>query len=170
MFFSFKEVETIKGVKLSLALLFGLVFLFACVPNALGCYMDVKPGSYPNSINVHKNGVVTIALEDAQDEGQYIDSSSKIGIYLQDIEEGDPVPDYYNDFIEVTPERCEYTTSDLCPYPGTDTYYAQNVYLVKLNTQTLSGIFDGHSGDNLYLWIRYGGVIYKDSVRLIDNN
>ena len=68
----------IKGVKLSLALLCGLIFLFAFVPTALGC-MDIKPYSCPNSINVNNNGIVTIGI--GTDEHTYDE---------EDVEESTP--------------------------------------------------------------------------------
>ena len=177
----------IKGVKLSLALLCGLIFLFACVPTALGC-MDIKPYSCPNSINVNNNGIVTIGI--GTDEHTY--DEEDVEGYPVDYVFGSVILSLEKDGllvegpITVSPERYEYIADGLvlnsCP---SDDSYTGNGYLLKFSTKGFLPLFGDHVGeDGLYLRIEAGrlkdGVSYEeppsylfnttDSVRLISNN
>ena len=177
MFFSFKKVETIKGVKLSLALLCAFVFLFACVPTALSCSMDIKPGSYPNSINVDNNGVITIAVE--YKEGCSYDL---VEVSLeQKIDAGSVPPFTHFERIQVVPENYKLVDPVVIDPKLTglesDGYYKGPGYVVKFRTEDLSDVFFDPAGklytsgqDNLYLRINFGGVEYIDSVRLLSNS
>lgn len=148
-----------KGIKLSLVFLCVLVFLFACVPNAMGCNMDIKPGSYPNSINVDNNGVVTMALQDEDC------SPDTVNLYLY---RGD---EELSSLFNAIPNRYEYVNYlDINPYL-TGSIYKGPGYLVKFSTEDLSELFAGHVGEeNLYLRIQFPGFDSRDSVRLLSNN
>ncbi len=144
----------------------GLVFLIACMPNAMGCYLDIKPGSCPNSINVDSNGIVTIAIQDSSC------SPDNVDIYLEQKVNGT----YYilEKYEGVEPERYEYFSDFvLSPCPGTTTY-TEDVYVVKFRTQDLSSglnldkYVDGY--DNLYIEVKGDCFNGRDSVRLLSNN
>jgi len=177
----------IKGVKLSLALLCGLIFLFACVPTALGC-MDIKPYSCPNSINVNNNGIVTIGIgtnEHTYDENNVYDNSGKLysvddvfGSVLLSLEKDGSLVE---EPITVSPERYEYVADGLVlnSCPSGDSFTGAG-YLLKIKTEDLLKLFGDHVGEEgLYLRIEAGDLLEntpsylfntKDSVRLISNN
>lgn len=162
MFFSFKEVETIKGVKLSLALLCGFIFLFACMPTALGCEMDIKPGSYPNSINVNNKGVVTIAIEGS--EAAHL--SQNAILYLHQGESGPVIS-----CIGINSFKYEYVDDLEIDRYLTGNPYRTSGYIFKINTEDISKLAEGHLDEgDLYLALECGDLYGKDSVRLLSNN
>lgn len=160
-----------KGAKLSLALLCGLVFLLACVPTALGCYTDIKPGSYPNTINVNNNGLITIAIQkEVNSEGLTI-LPETLELYLY---KGD---EFVSKLYDV-PHEYEYVDYlEIDPYLTGNPIYKGPGYTLKIRTQDLSGLFtnDVIGAENLYLKIGFSEshpVIRAgtDSVRLVSNN
>lgn len=174
MFFSFKEVETIKKVKLSLALLCGLVFLLVCVPTALGCAVDIKPGSYPNSINVNNNGVITIAIQkEINPDGEIILPEivklhliNSSGVEVSTLSNVPHTYQYVDDLV-IDPKLTGLES---------DGYYRGPGYILKFRTQDISGLFNNVIDNENYI-LRIGfwdNPDYKragdDSVRLLSKN
>ncbi len=149
---------------MSLVLLCVIAFLFACVPTALGCTIDIKPGSYPNSINVNNNGVVTVAV---YCDEEYVPDS--VTVYLEGADVGSSGPS-----ATIIPVRYERVSGfNLGPY---DTGYylgPYDVYIVKLDTQELRQKLNLDNylyKNNVWLGIRFDGVEKSERVRLISNN
>lgn len=167
-----KEVDIIRIAKLYLVLLCGFIFLFACIPTALGCSMDVKPGSCPDSINLDKNGLVPIAIED---KGA---APETVNLYLRTID-ADGVHQYYLPGIK--PVRYEFVNNMIispCTLGNSigdswlGPYYEGPGYILKFDTQDFSKVLAEYDNkENLYLGVVIEGTFieYWDSVRFIDN-
>lgn len=141
------------------------------MPTALGCYTDIKPGSYPNSINVDNNGVITIAIQKETTNGEIIlPENVKLLLYKDDV---------LVSTLQNVPHTYRYTDVIIDPKltgEGSEGYYAGPGYILKFRTQDLSKLFAGYVGEeNLCLQIRFwdSHLVYRvgiDSVRLISNN
>lgn len=152
------------------------------MPTAFGCYTDIKPGSYPNSINVDNNGVITIAIqEETVNEETVLPECVKLILYNSDgtlvsVFRGIPptyVPHTYQyvDHLVIDPKLTGLKS---------DGYYEGPGYILKFRTQDISGLYtdvidkedyrldirfwDSHVVDSKGNLIEFVG---SDSVRLI---
>ena len=160
-----------KGVKLSTILLCGL-FLLLAIPTTMAC-VDVKPGSYPNSVNVNKQGVITIALGEITPASE----PTLVSLYLeQQVGPKDFLP--ISSLKDIKPLRYQYFDPlYLDPYL-TGSPQETTGYELKFNVQDISGLFYDNDGnkidlgkmENLYLRVEsVNGFDARDSIRLISN-